>query len=190
MPLTDTVTFTDLIARYESEQEELQDAYDELREFATTDHGDNKLQWPEELQQMAVLYEQTAEQLEQRINILSRLQDEYNDGAFTIKMLSGQDTLDIETELKVMARDKGVDVEVVEHERNKLLVDKAVVDAPESIPREDDSPVVSQAESALMRSLFEAIQTFNQAGDTDFRASGFGDAHDLDLPESFDAPSN
>ncbi len=189
MSLTDTVTFSDLIDRYQSEKTDLQDAYDELRDYASDEHGDNKLQWPEELQQMAVLYEQTAEQLDQRINILQRLSEEY-DGDFTIKMLSGQDTLDIETELKLMAQDKDVDVEVVEHERNKLLVDKAVVNAPEDIPREDESPVVSQAESALMRSLFEAIQTFNQAGDMDFRASGFGDAHDLDLPESFDAPSN
>jgi hypothetical protein len=189
MPLTDTVTFADLIDRYQSDKSDLQDAYDELRAYAADEYGDHKTQWPEELQQMAVLYEQTAEQLEQRINILERLQDEY-DGDFKIKMLSGQDTLDIETELKLMAQDKGVDVEVVEHERNKLLVDKAVIDAPEGIPREDDSPVVSQAESALMRSLFEAIQTFNQAGDTDFRGSGFGDAHDLDLPESFDAPTS
>lgn len=189
MALTDTVTFADMIDRYQTDKADLHNAYDELRDYAHEDHGDSKLQWPEELQQMAVLYEQTAEQLEQRINILERLQDEY-DGDFEIKMLSGQDTLDIETELKLLAQDKGVDVEVVEHERNKLLVDKAVIDAPEGIPREDESPVVSQAESALMRSLFEAIQTFNQAGDMDFRASGFGGQHDLDLPESFDPPNS
>ena len=191
MAITDTVHLTDLIARYKDELSDLRDAYDDLIDWAEDEHGDRREQWPDAARQTAQAYEEAAKRIEARISFLEKASDEYGDEPFEIRMLSGQETMEIETELRMKANKRDVDVEVIQHERNRSVVDTAVVDAPEGFPTDDDgSPVPSEAPNPLTLSLHEAVESLNQAGEADFRASGFDSEDALDAPESFEAPSN
>jgi len=173
--LTETVTFGDLIGRHRQELSQLQDAYDDLQAYAD-DEYDDPAEWPEELQKKANAYQQTANQIEARINFLERIAEDCDGDTFEIRTLSGRETMEIDTKLKTKANQRNVDMEVVSHERNALVVDAATVSAPECIPHDDEGdPQPSDAPDAVVQSLSEVVSTFAQSGDVDFQASGFGD---------------
>jgi hypothetical protein len=103
-------------------------------------------------------------------------------------MLSGQDTLELETQVRAKARELGVDVDEVQHYRKGLVVDEATVDAPDGVPRSDGSPEPSAVGNALMFALYEQIEALNSAGAADFRAPGF-DGPDLSVAGSSATPT-
>lgn len=191
MVITTTLTWGDLKENHREDLSEYREAYDELREQATDQYGEDALDQPlpsdpnnvdadnRELwayQQQAERIEQAAESIENRLNMLGRLEEEYGAGTFEIKMLSGSETMDVETDLRMTAQERGMSVENIQHRRNLIVVDKATVDAPEDVPRDDDgSPTPSECPNALALSLWEHINTLNNAGQTDFRPEGFGD---------------
>lgn len=172
--LTETVTFGDLIGRHKSELSQLQDAYDDLQAYAA-DEYDDKAEWPDELQRKVNAYQQTANQIEARINFLERFAEDCDGDTFEIRTLSGRETMEIDTKLKTKANQRNVDMEVVSHERNALVVDAATVSAPDCIPHDDGEPQPSDAPDAVVQSLSEVVSTFAQSGSVDFQASGFGD---------------
>lgn len=172
--LTETVTFGDLIGRHKQELSQLQDAYDDLKEYAAEQY-DDRAEWPDELQRKANAYQQTANQIQARINFLKKAADDCEGDTFKIRTLSGRETMEIDTKLKTKANQRNVDMEVVSHERNALVVDAATVSAPDCIPHEDGDPKPSDAPDAVVQSLSEVVSTFTQSGDVDFQASGFGD---------------
>jgi len=190
MPITTTLTWGDLKEHHREELQEYEDAYDELQEQAAEQYGEDALEQPlpsdpnsvdadkRELwayQKQAERVEQGAESIENRLNMLDRLQEEYGEGTFEIKMLSGSETMDVETDLRMTAQERGTSVENIQHRRNLIVVDKATVDAPEDVPRDDDdSPTPSECPNALALSLWEHINKLNNAGQTDFRPEGFG----------------
>jgi hypothetical protein len=198
MTITTTLTWGDLKTAHRDELTDLQDAHTELREQAADEYGDeyddhpldsplpDPSSAPEDLERLAVYqmlaqqYEQQVEQLQSRENLLERMAGELGEGEWVIKMLSAREASDVETELRMLAKKKEMDVQDVQHERNCLTVDAAVVDAPEDVPREDGSPVPSECPNALVMSLWEHVQAFNSAGDTGFTAGGF----DADTPPS------
>jgi hypothetical protein len=172
--LTETVTFGDLIGRHKSELSQLRDAYDDLQAYAA-ERYDDRAEWPDELQRKHNAYQQTANQIEARITFLENFSENCDGDAFEIRTLSGRETMEIDTKLKTKANQRNVDMEVVSHERNALVVDAATVDAPDCIPHEDGDPVPSDAPDAVVQSLSEVVSTFTQSGSVDFQASGFGD---------------
>lgn len=193
MTITTSVTWSDLRTAYDDELAELRDAYEEIRDLAVEEYGDGALDRPlpndpETLpddqrdlwvyQQQAQQYDEAAKSIQKRQHMLDRLADEYGDGTFEIKMLSGEETMDIETELRMLAQSNDeMPVGAVELRRNGLTVDAATVDAPEGVPRDDeDSPTPSDAPNALTLALWEQVEAFNNAGETGFRAEGFGDS--------------
>lgn len=188
MTLTTTVTWADLRIAHSDELDDLRTAYDEIKERATDEYGEDALNIPLPAdpdlvddrmdlyvyQQQAQQYEQAAESIEKRQHLLERLEGEYGSDPFELKMLSGEEAMDIETELRTMAQKEGVGVDVIQVRRNALTVDAATVDAPEGVPREDGSPKPSACPNALTLSLWEQVERFNNAGATDFRPEGFG----------------
>lgn len=191
MPITTTVTWADLRDAQERELSDLREAYDELEELAQEEYGDDALSRPvpndlgdiedsdllqrAAIQQQIALLNQSRETIEKRLNLLEVLEDELGEGAFEIKMLSGQEAMNVEVDLRTDADAREFDRQTLQIVRNQRTVDAAVVDAPEGVPRDDtDSPVPSETPNALVNSLFEQVQRFNSAGATDFRAEGFG----------------
>lgn len=180
MPITTTVTWDDLIDAQTDELDDLRDAYEEVAELAREQYGEDALQRPanddedhQTLQQQAAMYDRAGKQYQQRINLLGTMQEQYGDEGFEIKMLSGEEVLDTEAQLRADVQD--ADEGRIQARRNQRTVNAATVDAPEGVPTdEDDSPRPSEAPNALVDSLFDAVQRFNSAGDTDFRAQGFG----------------
>lgn len=190
MPITTTVTWQDLQTAHDDELADLRDAYDELREKARAEYGDDALTQdlptdPDNLsdderalyvyQQKVNQYDSAAQSIQKRQHILGQLADEYGDGAFELKMLTGTEMMDVEAELRMEAQQRDVSVDVIQVKRNALTVDAATVDAPEGIPREDGSPVPSACPNALTLALWEQVERFNSAGATDFRPVGFGE---------------
>jgi hypothetical protein len=203
MTITTQITWSELISQYDDELDDLQDAYDELTEQARDEYGADWQDTPlpddpeavaDDKQRLWVYQQQTerldesAKSIQQRRHNLERLKDEYGDGDFEIKMLTGAETMDIETELRMLAQKQDMDVEDVQIRRNDLTVNKATVDAPDGIPREDDSPTPSECPHALTLALWEQIQTFNNAGDTDFTAAGLGGDSPTDPTDASSAP--
>jgi len=181
MRLTETVTFDDLIAQHERERSDLRDAYDDLVEFARDEYGDEEAEWPDSVRQTAAAYDATGQSIEQRVAVLERLRDhDAIDGdTFEIRMLSGRETMRIDTHLKRRARREDVDRDVISHERNAELVDAAVVTQPDAFPTDaEGDPRPSDLPEAVVMSLVEAVNTYNKSGSVDFRASGFADRHD------------
>jgi hypothetical protein len=191
MPITTDVTWADLRSAHDDELDELRDAYEEIQALATDEYGDDALQRPlpndpdaldddrRDLwvyQQQTQQYDEAAKSIQKRQHMLGRLADEYGDGAFTIQMLSGEQAMDIETELRMYAQSNDdLPMAAVELRRNALTVDAATVDAPEGVPRDGDgSPVPSECPNALTLALWEQVEAFNNAGETGFRAEGFG----------------
>jgi hypothetical protein len=176
MPLTTTITFADLIAHYRDELSDYEDAYDELTAYGESEYGDQRAEWPDELTVSLHLINEGVKTTERRIHALERFANEYESQEFEIKMLSGRELADIETELRMTAQAKDTEVDQLQAEKKMAVVDAAVTDAPEEVPREDGDPVPSHEPNALATSLFEQVQLLNQSGDTDFRPEGFGEA--------------
>jgi len=119
MTITTTVTWQDLHAAAESELSDLRDAFEEITEQAREDFGDD---WQDAVlpsdpdavdedrvqlwvyQQQAQQYDTAAKSIQKRLHLLDTLKDEYGDGDFAIKMLSGEETMQIETELRMLAQ--------------------------------------------------------------------------------------
>lgn len=184
--MTDTistpVSWTDLTAAYDAELDDLRDAYDELIEQAREEFGDDWQSQPatdetlQVYQQQAQQYDEAAKSIQKRQHLLEQLKEEYGNGSFALKMLTGKETMEVETELRMLAQQKDVSVDVMQARRNALTVDAATVDAPKGVPRDDDgSPVPSECPNALTLALWEQVESLNNAGETGFRAEGFGD---------------
>jgi hypothetical protein len=190
MPITQTVTWADLRAELSDELSELRDAYDEIRGKAIDEYGEdafdrtlpddpdtvadeNRDLWT--YQRQIEQYNQAKQSIDRRLNVLERLEDEVGSGDFEIKMLTGSETMEIETRLRLKAQERNTDVETIQHLRELWVVDGATVDAPDGVPREDGSPQPSECPNALATSLYERINRLNNAGATDFQTAGFGD---------------
>lgn len=196
-PITTTVTWDDLITQNDDELDDAREAYDEVRDLAEDEYGDGALDRPlpndldavpEDMTELfvyqlqAAQYEEVAKSCQARTNVLRKLREEYGEGDFEIKMLTGQEAIDIETELRVEVQndDAGGESDSVGREkltqsrRNMLTTDAATVAAPEGVPREDGSPVPSECPNPLPLSLWQHAQRYNNAGDTDFRPAGLG----------------
>jgi len=200
MPITQTVTWADLRAELSDELSELRDAYDEIRGKAIDEYGEdavdrtlpddpdmvadeNRDLWT--YQRQIQQYNQAKQSIDRRVNVLERLEDEVGSGDFEIKMLTGSETMDIETRLRLKAQERNTDVDTIQHLRELWVVDEATVDAPDGVPREDGSPQPSACPNALATSLYERINRLNNAGATDFQTAGFGD-HDATSPTTDD----
>lgn len=190
MPIDTTVTWDDLIAAQETELDDLRESYGEVTDLAREEHGDDALDRPlpsdldavdddkqdlAVLQQQAAMMDASAKVLQRRIHLLETLQEELGDGDFTIKMLSGQEAMNVEVDLRTDAEARDGDTQTVQLVRNQRTTDAAVTDAPDGVPTDDEgSPLPSECPNALVNSLFEQVQRFNAAGAADFRAEGFG----------------
>jgi len=195
MDITTTVTWDTLLHANDSELEEYREAYRELEEIAREEH-DADLDTPtaddhlQAIQRQAARYEQAVQELQRHKNALETLRDELGDGDFEIKMLSGQEALEVSKEIQTDAYQNDTPPSVIETERNQLVADTATVDAPEGVPREDEgSPVPSELPNVLATALFEQVQRFNTAADVDFRAEGCGDAALPDVSEPSPTPN-
>lgn len=182
--ITTTVTWADLQSAYDDELADLREAYDELVAKATETYGADALDQlvtddDSDLrvyQTQAEQYDQAAKTLQKRQHVIERLAEQYGDGAFEIKMLTGSETMDIETELRMEAQQSDLSMEALNIRRNALTVDTATVDAPEGVPRDDDgSPTPSECPNPLTLALWEHVERYNNAGATDFRPAGFGE---------------
>ena len=192
MPITQTVTWADLHAELSDELAELRDAYDEIREQAIDEYGEDALDrtLPDDpdnvadenrdlwtYQRQIDQYNQAKQSIDRRINVLERLEDEVGSGDFEIKMLTGNETMDIETRLRLKAQERNTAVDTIQHLRELWVVDAATVDAPDGVPRDDDdSPLPSECPNALATSLYERINKLNNAGAADFQTAGFGES--------------
>jgi len=191
MPITTTVTWADMRAALSDELGELRDAYDEIHDRVTDEYGDDALDRtlpndPDDMddderqlwiyRQQIDQYNSAKQSIDNRLNMLDRLEDEYGSGDFEIKMLSGAETMDIETDLRLLAQQRDTSLDKVRHRRTLLVTDAATVDAPEGVPRDDEgSPQPSAAPNALAVSLWDHIDKLNNAGQTDFQPGGFGE---------------
>lgn len=182
MNITTTVSWDTLISAHDAELAEYRDAYQELRELAAEEYdaalddptSDEELQ---AIQQQAARYEQAVQELQRHRNALETLRGQLGDGDFEIKMLSGQEALEVAKQVQTDAYQENTPPSVIETERNQLVADMATVDAPEGVPTDDDgSPEPSALPNVLATALFEQVQRFNTAADVDFRAEGCGDA--------------
>lgn len=178
--ITQTVTFADMIADVESDLEDIEDVYDDTVDYATEEYGDNRAEWPDEVQAQAVLFDQAAQTHQSRRHVLEMLQDEWESVTFEIALLTGKELMEIETELRVEAQRRDVQPDALQATRKQLAVDAATVDAPEEVPRDDGgSPVPSECPNPLTIQLHELVERLNQAGATDFSPPGFGETDAL-----------
>jgi len=121
MTLTTSVSFTDLADAYDAELERLTDAYDDLEAHARDEHGDPS-EWPRETVGLAQAIDESAKRIQQRQHLLGeRLADEY-DGTFSIRMLSGADMEGVESDLRMEASNRGVDLAELDTYRKQLAV--------------------------------------------------------------------
>jgi len=183
--ITTTVAWADLHAALDDELAEVETAYDDLADHAADEYGDDWRTATTDddtlgaLQEQAERYDQTARSIQQRGRMLDRLETEYGSGDFEIKLLTGSETMAIETDLRLEAQQRDIDLAVIQTKRNALTVDAAVIDAPEGVPRDDEgSPTPSECPNALTLALWEQVERFNNAGDPDFTAAGLSDASD------------
>jgi hypothetical protein len=182
MTITQTVTWDDLEASYDQEFDDLREAYDELVEEARDEYGERWQSQPatdetlQVYQEQAEQYDEAAKSIQKRQHLLDQLKDRYGDGEFEIKMLTGEETMQVETELRMLAKQEDVGVDVIQVRRNALTVDAATIDAPDAVPRDEDgSPVPSESPNALTLALWDQVESLNNAGETGFRPEGFGD---------------
>jgi len=196
MNITQTVSWANLTAAYDTELNDLRDAYDELIDQAREKYGEGWQSQPatdetlQVYQQQAQQYDEAAKSIQKRQHLLGQLSEEYGDGDFELKMLTGEETMQVETELRMLAQQEDVSVDVIQVRRNALTVDAATVDAPEGVPRDDeDSPVPSECPNALTLALWEQVESLNNAGETGFRAEGFGDTTGLSTADTSAAPT-
>jgi hypothetical protein len=189
--ITTTVSWADLRSAHDDDLEQYRDAYAEVRDLAEDEYGPDALDSPapeddrhEALQALASQYDDAVKQLQKNQHVLDQLKDEYGDGDFKLKMLTGEETMEIETELRMLAQSQNVSVDVIQHRRNTLTVDAATVDAPEGVPREDGSPKPSDTPHALTMALWEIVERYNNAGAVDFRPAGAGESDPAPSPPS------
>ena len=176
--ITTALTFDDLINDHDDDLESLRAAYEEVVEYATEEHGERPA-WPDVLRQQAQMYDEAGKSIQRRQHVLTTLRDEYDDAEFTIKMLSGSELMDIETDLRMEAQKRGVEPGTLQAYRQQLTVDRATVAAPDAVPTDDDgNPLPSECPNPLTLALHEQVERLNTAGAADFRAPGFGDATD------------
>jgi len=193
--ITTTVTWKDLQSSIQSELDDLRDAYDELTELAEDEYGEDWQSRPTDdstlgvYQEQAEQYEQAAESMQKRQHLLTQLRDEYGDGDFEVAMLSGEETMEIETQLRMLAQSEDTSMDVIQVRRNALTVDAATVDAPEGVPRDNGSPVPSECPNALTLALWEQVEAYNNSGETDFQPEGFGEQQAPSPAASSEAPS-
>jgi hypothetical protein len=197
MTITTIVTWADLTAAYDTELDDLREAYDELCTQAEHEYDDGWRSQPaaEEIlqiyQQQAQQYDEAAKSIQKRQHLLNQLKEKYGDGGFELKMLTGEETMQVETELRILAQQEDVSVDVIQVRRNVLTVDAATVDAPEDIPRDDEgSPVPSECPNGLTLALWEQVESLNNAGETGFRAEGFGDTTGLFTVDTSGTPTS
>jgi hypothetical protein len=192
MTLTTTITFADLITAVKDELDDLEAQYDDTKALieAEWDADPFDMELPdlsdvddEDTMQLvglamnAMQLEESAKESQKRLHVLKQLREEYDDGRFELRMLTGQEVMDIETQLKMKAQREGVDRGAVNHERHAKVADTCVVDAPEGFPTDDDGdPKPSDGPQALMFALYNQCERLNSSGATDFTAPGFGDA--------------
>lgn len=176
-PITTTVTLADLRDQYDDELAEFRDAFEEVVEHAREEYGD-RAEWPDAVRQTAEAYEEAGKSIQRRQHALDRFADEYGDGAFEVKMLSGAELMSIESDLRTEAAGRDVDPETLSAYRQQLTVDAATVDAPAGVPTDDDGPLPSECPNPLTLSLYDVVERLNTAGAADFRAPGFGDETD------------
>jgi hypothetical protein len=194
--ISTTVSWADLTAAYDTELDDLRDAYNELCTQAESEYGEGWQSHPatdetlQVYQQQAQQYDEAAKSIQKRQHLLKQLKAEYGDGNFELKMLTGKETMQVETELRVLAQQEDVSIDVIQVRRNALTVDAATVDAPEGIPRDDDgSPVPSECPNALTLALWEQVESLNNAGETGFTAEGFGDSTRLSTADTSATPT-
>lgn len=190
MAISTTITFADIVAYHRDELDEAREAYDELLDYAREEHGDERAEWPDDIVAVASILDEHAKTIQQRINFIQRVADEYDGSEFTLKMLSGRELSEIETELRMTAQKRDTDPESLTAERKMETVDRAVTKAPEGFPHDDGDPRPSDAPNPLALSLHEQVQLLNQSGETDFRAEGFADELLAALPATSDNPSD
>lgn len=190
---TTTVTIQDLINSYQQELDDLREAYNETQDHIQDEYGEDTLDQPptandddgddegdpdklEALQQQCMVMNEQAKLLQSRMHALEGLRDDHGPAEFELKMLSGSELMDIETELRMQAQSAGVDPSVLQSTRQRLAVDAAVVEAPEWVPADDsDSPEPSGCVNPLTMALYEHVENLNNSGAVDFRAPGFDD---------------
>jgi len=159
----------------DDELADYEDAYNEVVEYARDEYGD-KSEWPEEVRQQAAVFDEAGKAIQKRKHVLGRLEEEYGSDPFVIKMLSGKETMDVETQLRMDAQDREVSMDALQVHRNGMVVDAATVEAPEGVPTDDDgSPKPSARPNALTLALFERVERYNNSGSVDFRPEGFGE---------------
>lgn len=191
MAITTTVSWDDLKAAQRADLEDIDESYQELTALAHDKYGDDALQIPTPddlesidddetlrlaaIQRQAMMYDRSRQSLEKRINVLEFLADELGDDPFELKMLSGQEVMTVETKLRADSKSNDWDSQTLQFIRNQRTVDAAVVDGPEDIPSEDGTLDISgSCPNALVDSLYEQVERFNSAGESDFRPEGFG----------------
>ena len=189
--ITTTVTFDDMIDAYDDELADFREAYEEIVDYAEAEYGADRPEWPQELIQLAAMYEEAGKQIQQRQHVLERLAEAYDGDRFDIKMLTGAETMDLDTQLRAKAQERNMDPQLMQAYRKQLTVDRATVAAPDGFPTDgDDSPKPSDAPNPLTFALYEQVERLNQAGSTDFRAPGFGDADSSIVSGMSEAPSS
>lgn len=201
---TTTLTFEDLAAQYDDELAELREAWDELTEYIREEYGDAALEWDptaaddldsDEMERLGTIqatreaYDEAGKSLQQRQHALRTLAEEYGDDPFTIRMLTGQQLMDVETDLRMEANRRDVDVGVIQNHRKGLVVDAATVAAPDGVPTEDGDPVPSECPQPLTLALYEQVERLNESGAVDFRAPGFGGADASGPPSTSATPT-
>jgi uncharacterized protein YukE len=181
MPTTTNLSFDDLIAQYDPELSDLQDAYDELTE--TIDDAVDDME-PEDddagqqimaLRQLAQGYQQTMQTIEARQTFLEGIREDWDGDTFEVQLLTGSDTMQIEKELRMVAQDDWVDQQFLQRKRQRLVTDAAVIDAPAAVPQEDGDPQPSECPNQVVEALAEAVNAYQTGGSPDFRPQGYGD---------------
>lgn len=189
---TTTLTFDDLAAQYDDELTDLRESWQELTDWITDEHGEDALKWnptaaseldSEAMEQLATVqatrhaYDESGKSIQERQHALRSLADEYGPEPFEIQMLTGQQLMEVETELRMQANRRDVDVGLLQAQRRGLVVDAATIGAPEGVPTDDDegTPTPSECPNPITLSLYEQVERLNSAGTVDFRAPGFGD---------------
>jgi len=179
MSLTTTVTFADLADAYDGELSDLTDAHEDLVAHAEAEYGDAP-EWPREVVGLSQAIDESVKRIQQRQHLLGDvLADEYPDGDFTLRMLTGSDMEAIEADLRMEADTRDADLGGGELEtyRKQVTVAASIESAPGDLPTGDDADreaVRDAYPNALLLALHEQVERFNGAGDVDFRARGVG----------------
>lgn len=200
---TTELTFDDLRAQYTDELADLREAWQELTDWISDEYGDDALDWDptnadlddEGMEQLATVqatreaYDEAGKAIQQRQHALETLADEYGSDPFELRMLTGQELMDIETDLRMEANRKDVDVSLLQAQRRGSVVDTATVTAPEGVPTGEGGPTPSECPNPLTMALYDQAEVLNNTGSVDFRAPGFGDEASGGRPSTSGTPT-